>query len=396
MERCRTCERQAREQGKGLWGERLGSDAPHPCSEANSRHTTGMTPRQQETIRLLLLVVLLSALGGVFFSLGHGHWQLRGTIQGAFTGAVIGLPLAAFETGLYLRRFAGVLRSASFPVHLLLKTLFYFVVIVLGLQLGRLVVQRPYPGWSGDDVFLSGLLFSFLFSIAFNFVFLVRQMLGTAVFQHFLLGTYHRPREEERIFMFVDVEASTALAERLGPRQFHAFLNRFFCDLSEPIRAAKGLIHQYAGDGVVISWRLTAEVRDAACLQCYFAMCEHLAAVRGRYLSEFGAAPAFRAGLHAGPVVAGEVGNLKTEIVFLGDTVNTAARVLEACKTLGQRLLVSRDLLAHVVLPPDLSVRSFGPVALRGKTEPVELFTVEQHVSGERAALSGQVSPPSS
>src|SRR5262245_54668352 len=191
-----------------------------------------MSPRQQETIRLLVLVVLLSALGGVLFSLGHGHWQLRGMIQGAFTGAVISLPLAAFETGLYLRRFAAALRRASLPVHLLLKTLFYFVVIVLGLQLGRMVIQRPYPGWSGDGEFVSGLVFSFLFSIAFNFVFLVRQMLGTAVFRHFLLGTYHRPREEERIFMFVDVEASTALAARLCPCQFLDLFVRFFFFLS--------------------------------------------------------------------------------------------------------------------------------------------------------------------
>ena len=355
-----------------------------------------MTARQRESLRLVLIVVLVSAFGGVFVSLLHGHWQLRGMIQGALTGVAISLPLAAFEAGLYLRHFADVVRRASFPVHLLLKTLFYFVVIVLGLQLGRLLVQRPYPGWSGDAEFVSGLLFSFTFSIAFNFVFLVRQMLGTAVFRNFLLGTYHRPREEERIFMFVDVEASTALAERLGPRQFHAFLNRFFFDLSEPIRASKGLIHQYAGDGVVISWRLAGAGRDAACLRCYFAMCDHLAAVRSQYLSDFGAPPAFRAGLHAGPVVAGEVGELKTEIVFLGDTVNTTARVLEACKTLGPRMLVSRDLLAYVALPPDLEVRSLGPIALRGKQEPVELFTVERHPSGERAALEKKVPHPSS
>jgi adenylate cyclase len=349
-----------------------------------------MNTRQRESIRIVLLVVLVSALGGLFFSLLHGHWQLRGALQGALTGVAISVPLAAFETGLYLRRFAAVLRRASFPVHLVLKTSFYFVVIVLGLQLGRLLVQRPYPGWPGDAEFVSGLLFSFTFSLALNFVFLVRQMLGTAVFRHFLLGTYHRPREEERIFMFVDVEASTALAERLGPRQFHAFLNCFFFDLSEPIRATKGLIHQYAGDGVLISWHLAGEARDAACLRCYFAMCDRLAAVRSRYLSEFGAPPAFRVGLHAGPVVAGEVGELKTEIVFLGDTVNTAARVLEACKSLGQRMLVSRDLLERVVVPPDLGVRSFGPVALRGKTEPVELFTVERHTLGERVALAGK------
>jgi adenylate cyclase len=348
-----------------------------------------MNARQREAVRLLLFIALLSALGGVFFSLLHGHWQLRGAIQGALTGVAISLPLAAFETGCYLRSFADVLRRASFPVHLLLKTLFYFVVIVLGLQLGRLLVQRPYPGLPRDAAFVSGVLFSLLFSVAFNFVFLVRRMLGSAVLSNFVLGTYYRPREEMRIFMFVDLEASTALAERLGHRQFHAFLNRFFFDLSEPIRATKGLIHQYAGDGVVVSWLLAGRRQDAQCLRCYFAMCDHLATASSAYLRDFGTLPSFRVGLHAGPVTAGEVGDLKQEIVFLGDTVNTAARVLEACKILGQRLLVSRDLLKHVALPPDLVVRSFGLIALRGKQEPLELCTVERHPSDERAATLG-------
>lgn len=344
-----------------------------------------MNPRQREALRLLPVVVLLSAVGGVFLCLLVGLWRAKALLQFALTGAAISLPLAAFEAHLFLPRFADALRRASFPVHLLLKTAFYFLVIILGIQLGAILVGRPYPGFPLDSVFVSGVLFSFIFSVAANFVFLVRRMVGTSALSNFFLGKYYRPREEQRIFLFLDVESSTALAERIGHRQFHAFLNRFFFDISEPIRATKGIIYQYAGDGVVISWLLSIGVRDANCLRCYFAICDQLAAASSAYVRDFGTLPSFRAGLHAGPVVAGEIGDLKQEIVFLGDTVNTAARVLDACKTVGQRILVSRDLIDHVSLPSDISARSLGLIALRGKKEPVEIFTVERYTTDERA-----------
>jgi adenylate cyclase len=338
-----------------------------------------LNSRQRESLRLIPVAVLLSALGGVFLCLLMGHLQARALLQFALTGAVISLPLAAFEARLFLPRVADALRRTAFLVHLLLKTAFYFLVIVLGIQLGRILVERPYPGFPLDGGFVSGVLFAVIFSIAVNFIFLVRRMVGTSALSNFFLGKYHHPREEQRIFMFLDVESSTVLAERIGHHQFHAFLNRFFFDISEPIRATNGSIYQYAGDGVVITWLLSTGVRDAKCLRCYFAIGDQLAAARSAYMRDFGTSPAFRAGLHAGPVVAGEIGDLKQEIVFLGDTVNTAARVLEACKTVGQRILVSRDLVAHLSLPSDISVRSLGPIALRGKREPIEIFTVERY-----------------
>ena len=58
-----------------------------------------------------------------------------------------------------------------------------------------------------------------------------------------------------------------------------------------------------------------------------------------------------RAGLHCGPVVTGEMGSVKREIVFLGDTVNTAARIKELCRETGDRVLASADLIDRLELP---------------------------------------------
>ena len=86
--------------------------------------------------------------------------------------------------------------------------------------------------------------------------------------------------------------------------------------------------------------------------------------------------PDFKAGVHCGPVVTSEIGDLRKDIVHSGDTVNTTARIESLCKPLGQRLLISADLLAR--LPPGLGLRlkDLGPQPLRGKEAEVHLYGV--------------------
>ena len=107
-----------------------------------------------------------------------------------------------------------------------------------------------------------------LFSLAISFVFVfmldVNSLLGQNVLINFVTGRYYRPRLEERVFLFLDMEGSTGAAERLGPLAFHRLLNRFVLDLTEPIVAAHGEIHSYVGDEVIATWKLEDENRPRA------------------------------------------------------------------------------------------------------------------------------------
>jgi class 3 adenylate cyclase len=71
------------------------------------------------------------------------------------------------------------------------------------------------------------------------------------------------------------------------------------------------------------------------------------------YRREFGVVPDFRAGLHCGPVAVGELGSLRREIALIGDTMNTTARILEACRDTDNRVLASVALIERLAtLPP--------------------------------------------
>ena len=97
---------------------------------------------------------------------------------------------------------------------------------------------------------------------------------------------------------------------------------------------------------------------------------------------DFGLVPDFRAGLHCGPVAVGELGYLKKEIALIGDTMNAAARIVEACGETENRVLASAALLDRLAaLPPGVTRRRLGELAVRGKERPLELCVLE--VDGE-------------
>jgi class 3 adenylate cyclase len=184
----------------------------------------------------------------------------------------------------------------------------------------------------------------------------------------FVAGRYYHPRREERILLFIDMRASTAIAERLGEERFLDFLNRFITDLSLAIAEAGGEIHKYVGDEIIATWTLAAGLNDAACVRACFAAVDRLAERGPAYERDFGCRADSRAGLHCGSVVVGELGYLKKEIALIGDSMNTAARIQEACRDTGCRVLASAALIGPSAGSRD--PRAFGLTLLaseRGK-----------------------------
>ena len=138
-------------------------------------------------------------------------------------------------------------------------------------------------------------------------------------------------------------------------------------DLTDPIVAARGEIYSYVGDELIATWKLDHGISQGHCVRACFDAFDALSRKAHKYRREFGAAVNFRAGLHCGPVVTGEMGSIKTEIVLLGDTVNTAARIQDLCRPTGDRILASADLIDRLELPPGIVKRSLGDLRLRGK-----------------------------
>jgi adenylate cyclase len=311
--------------------------------------------------------------------------------NGLRNGLTLGAALGAIDQ-FYVQGPRGAwLRRLGFGRTLLARAGLFTAIIVAGFALNRLIFGLLH-GFerSGLDYFglpwLRDTLLAFaIFLIVTEFL-QMRRVIGGRTLTNLMLGRYHRPVREDRVFMLVDIKGSTALAERLGDEPAHAFITSVFFDIDQPILEHGGEVHSYVGDGLIASWPLAEGVRDARCLRCLETIEAALSARAGHYRRGFGIVPEIRIVLHAGPVVAGECGDAKLSIVYLGDTLNAAARVEETAKTLGHDRLISDALLARLDLPPTLRAEPLGPVALRGRAQPIVLHALRPAATTVEAA----------
>ena len=195
-----------------------------------------------------------------------------------------------------------------------------------------------------------------------------------------LLGRFHRPREVERIFMFLDLSNSTSIAEKLGHIKFFDLLKDFFGDMTDPILNSQGEIYQYVGDEIVISWPIRESIlHNIQPVKCFFRIERSILKRNDYYLEHYNLVPVFKAAIHKGQVVVGEMGAIKREIVYSGDILNTTSRLMEQCAVFNQKLIISNEMLASI--PKDKKIKyqfeHLGELSLRGKLSKCHLYGVK-------------------
>ena len=195
---------------------------------------------------------------------------------------------------------------------------------------------------------------------------------GHGVLWKIILGKYHLPKEEYRIFMFADIKSSTTVAETIGDVKYHLLLRDFFSDVTNAIINNQGSIYNYVGDQVIVSWTTPGN----HCIQCFFDMKKSIEDKKDTYLQHYGLVPEFKAGLHAGKVIAGEIGIIKRDITYSGDVLNTTSRIQDKCNELDVLLIISDELLAQFQLDIVYRSKYMGTMKLKGKKKEIGLHAI--------------------
>ena len=170
----------------------------------------------------------------------------------------------------------------------------------------------------------------------------VNQMLGSNNLWKVIRGKFYEPREEYRIFMFLDLKDSTRHAEQLGHVKYSRLIQDCFNDLGVVIEN-EAEIYQYVGDEAVLTWPLRSGLRNDNCINAFYRFKNQLLKRQDYYKKQYHCIPHFKAGLNEGIVTVTEVGRYKKEIAYHGDTINTAARIQKKCNELGYELLISEN-----------------------------------------------------
>ena len=346
------------------------------------------TARARIRRRQLATITLVACVITPFFNLLTSEASLRQAVQGLVDAVLVSLTVGGYL--LYVRD--GWLRlwfrRLGFWTELVLSSTIVLTLFLVTRAAGQVLttrMPRRFLASFTDAHLMVALPFFVVIAVTMTFILQMNRMLGINVLGYFAAGVYRRPKAEERVFLFVDLVGSTQLAERLGSARYFDLLRRFVDDLSEPVVEAGGEIYQYAGDEVVITWPLAAGVRGASCVACFFEIRAAVMRHGDRYEREFGVVPRFRGGLHGGAVTGGELGDLRQQIVFVGDILNTAARLEEYAKRADLDLVVSGALLERLVLPAGVEATRCGELALRGKEAPVAAYGLAE---GARSASS--------
>jgi adenylate cyclase len=309
-------------------------------------------------------------------------------IAATLSGFAIGLLTGLAELFVFQKYF----RNRSILRLILAKTLVYFVSISLISVFAAFLFHRHYRGRDvmesvyavlhmlNTNGYFHVLIIGLLLSLGINFVLILQSQVGIGSFLPILLGRYHQPKEEERIFLFLDLRSSTQMAEELGHKKYSHMIQSCFRDLSSLVIRHRGVIYQFVGDEAVITWKTKKEENYLHGVQLFFAFRELLESRSEYYLQRFGLEPQFKGAVNAGKVMVAEVGgSIKSEIAFHGDVLNTASRLMELCNVYSQDLMISESVCSH--LPPnltDLDIRMQGQIKLRGKNIRVNIFGVEK------------------
>jgi adenylate cyclase len=298
------------------------------------------------------------------------HW-ING-VQGIVNSMMASIPIVWLEVSGNRLPIVRRIRQWPFTAFFLLKMAFYVCVMIVSTQAARLIFDPFHrQSFDFDRRFFEILVFGGLMSLVANIIVEIGRLVGFGELRRLLTGRYIRPRQERRVFLMVDMKDSTAAAERLGDIRFHQLLNVFFRNLADAAYAHGAEIHKYIGDEAILTWTEDVALRGARCALCPFAVTQRIERAAGEYASRFGFVPSFRAALHTGEIVAGEVGTMKREIAFTGDTLNTTSRLMGVARESGHDIVMSGDLAAKLHLPAGLTAVALDAVHLRGKEKPL-------------------------
>ncbi|MBV8697267.1 MAG: adenylate/guanylate cyclase domain-containing protein [Bradyrhizobium sp.] len=328
---------------------------------------------RRKALFVLVTMVIFACLGFVT-TLAAG----RPLELGLSNAILIGFGVGLFEEFYVQSKRGRWLRNMhplrSIPVYIGVIILFYIASAHLTRALlGRLddlpTLYRRLP---------YGIAFFTIFSLVGVLMVRVIHFIGLENLFHLTVGTYHRPVRERKMLLFLDINGSTAMGERLGALSMRSLVSKFLSDLSAPITDHSGEIYLYKGDGLIAIWNWATGADQDNILRSVDSMFSAIERQRASYDKLFGVAPGFRIGIHGGDVIVSEQGDTKRSIGIYGDAINIAARMEEVARTHNARCIVSK-VVVEALANRD-RMREIGEETVKGISTSIRVYEYQPNL----------------
>ena len=146
--------------------------------------------------------------------------------------------------------------------------------------------------------------------------------------------------------MFTDIVGFTKLSEKMQPKEVLELLSEYQTLMVDAIFQHKGTVDKFIGDAVMANFGTPKSHGNDAqnAFDCALLMNRKLSGWNIQRNKKGLVKIDHRIGIHYGPCVAGNMGSeQRVEFAVIGDVVNVASRICDACKEFDTNFLVSSD-----------------------------------------------------
>lgn len=189
--------------------------------------------------------------------------------------------------------------------------------------------------------------------------------------------------------LFSDLAGFTSISEKLEPEEVAEIMNFYLTEMGAIVIGQNGTLDKFIGDAVMAFWNAPLDDPDHALHACEAAlkMQQAMQAVNDALRKKGMAELSMRIGVHTGMAVVGNMGSTERfDYTAIGDSVNLAARLEGANKVYGTGILISGA--TADALRGRLPLRHLDRVRLKGKSEAVEVYTLQTAPAGNDAAIA--------
>ena len=178
------------------------------------------------------------------------------------------------------------------------------------------------------------------------------------------------PKQLTATILFSDIENFTTTAESIPPKQVVRMLSEYFPAVIEPVTRHGGVVNQFQGDAMLVTFNVPIEDPNHA-EKAVKAALEIQEVLKGQTFA--GIELRTRIGINTGFIIAGNVGaGDRINYTVYGDAVNLAARLEQMNKDYGTLVLISESTVDR--LPDKSAVTALGELEIRGKNQRVRVF----------------------
>lgn len=187
-------------------------------------------------------------------------------------------------------------------------------------------------------------------------------------------------RKGERLnvaLLFCDIRKFTTFAERLNPEQTVNVLNVYYSKMSEVIKRYNGVVNQFVGDEIFVSFGAPLPIEDPeiSAVRCAQDMIEKLKDINRVLFDTIKEDVCVGIGINYGPIIAGNLGSEdRLSYGITGDAVNTAKRIESLTRGLPNAILISQSMYDKTINL--IQTKPWGEMEIKGKNSKINVFQV--------------------